>query len=74
MFDAFPPSAKRLTIDIAAVRDTLCYIESDLRHNDEYARLAETLRSALIEIDRLGPAAAKAGGPPAQAHFRPIDM
>ncbi len=74
MFDAFPPSAKRLTIDIAAVRDTLCYIESDLRHNEEYARLAETLRSALIEIDRLGPAAAKAAPTSSVAHFRPIDM
>lgn len=75
MFDAFLPSAKRLAIDIGSVRDTLRYLESDLRHTSEYARLADTLRSALVEIDRLEKSYAKST-PKAvlSAQFRPVDM
>lgn len=75
MFDAFKPSAKRLHIDIAAVRDTLRYIEGDLRDSAEYAKLADTLRSALAEIDKLdrtGPA--RSSRAVVGAHFRPIDL
>lgn len=75
MFDAFKPSAKRLHIDIAAVRDTLRYIEGDLRDTAEYARLADTLRTALAEIDRIDRSgAAQSSRAVVGAHFRPIDL
>ncbi|MFN0218012.1 MAG: hypothetical protein ACKVP4_04250 [Hyphomicrobium sp.] len=77
MFDAFLPSAKRLTVDIGAVRDTLKYLEGDLRQKSEYARLAETLRTALVEIDRLEKSGVKAPpvpSPVVASQFRPIDM
>lgn len=75
MFDAFLPSAKRLAIDIGSVRDTLRYLESDLRHTSEYARLADTLRTALVEIDRLEKSCVKST-PKAvlSTQFRPVDM
>jgi hypothetical protein len=75
MFDAFKPSAKRLHIDIEAVRDTLRYLEGDLRQTGEYAKLADTLRTALAEIDRIdksGPA--RSSRAVVGAHFRPIDL
>ncbi|MGQ0457093.1 MAG: hypothetical protein ACT4OU_08525 [Hyphomicrobium sp.] len=76
MFDAFLPSAKRLTVDIDAVRDTLRYLEGDLRQRSEYAQLAETLRTALAEIDRIEKSGAAPSSPRAviASHFRPIDM
>jgi hypothetical protein len=43
----------RQRIDLASVRDTLLYIESDLDHRPELARLTDSIRSALAEIDRM---------------------
>lgn len=43
----------RQTIDLASVRDTLFYIESDLDQRPELARLAECIHDALAEIDRM---------------------
>jgi hypothetical protein len=46
-----PPHRQR--IDLASVRDTLLYIESDLNHAPDLERLASAIRSALAEIDRI---------------------
>ena len=41
------------SIDLASVRDTLLYIESDLVRSPDLHRLAAAVRTALTEIDRL---------------------
>lgn len=49
------PAVQRsaIKIDLASVRDTLTYIESDLNQSPELQRLAVAVRSALTEIKRL---------------------
>lgn len=53
MFDKFKRSPLRQPIDLASVRDTLLYIESDLNQRPELLRLADAVRSCLAEIDRM---------------------
>ncbi|MEQ1652132.1 MAG: hypothetical protein ABL897_06575 [Hyphomicrobium sp.] len=53
MFEVFNRSAHRQRIDLASVRDTLLYIESDLNDAPHLERLADAVRSALAEIDRM---------------------
>lgn len=57
MFGVFrrsPPQSDRAQrIDLASVRDTLAYIESDLDHAPELHRVADAVRAALAEIDRI---------------------
>ncbi len=40
-------------IDLASVRDTLLYIESDLESAPELHRITDGIRAALAEIDRI---------------------
>ena len=53
MFGVFKRQSSPQHIDLASVRDTLLYIESDLDHAPELERLATAIRSALAEIDRI---------------------
>jgi hypothetical protein len=53
VFKVFDPPHRVQRIDLASVRDTLLYIESDVGHVPELGRLAVAVRSALAEIDRL---------------------
>ncbi|MBR2537633.1 MAG: hypothetical protein IKE66_16305 [Hyphomicrobium sp.] len=57
MFGVFkkapPKNARVQRIDLASVRDTLAYIESDLDTAPELQRVAEAVRAALAEIDRI---------------------
>ena len=56
MFEVFQRprlAGKYAGIDIATVRDTLLYIESDLARSPDHERLAAVIRQALAEIDRL---------------------
>jgi hypothetical protein len=46
---------RTVTIDLASVRDTLLYIESDLHQSPRFDHLAAAIRSALVEIERLEP-------------------
>jgi hypothetical protein len=50
---AFNSSRRAVTIDLASVRDTLLYIESDLNQSPELYRLGAAIRKALAEIDAL---------------------
>lgn len=53
MFEVFNRPRRAVSIDLASVRDTLLYIESDLNEAPELHRLAVAVRSALSEIERL---------------------
>lgn len=54
VFKKAPPRSARVQrIDLASVRDTLAYIESDLDTAPELQRVAEAVRAALAEIDRI---------------------
>lgn len=53
MFDKFKRSPLRQRIDLASVRDTLLYLESDLDGAPELQRLADAVRGCLAEIDRM---------------------
>jgi hypothetical protein len=53
VFESFKRPRRSTAIDLASVRDTLLYIESDLNHAPELQRLAIAVRGALTEIDRL---------------------
>ena len=53
MFEVFNRPRRSVSIDLASVRDTLRYIESDLNQAPELIRLATAVRSALSEIERL---------------------
>lgn len=58
MFGVFKKSPPRRPaefqrIDLASVRDTLQYIESDLDTAPELQRVADAVRTALAEIDRI---------------------
>lgn len=53
MFRVFKKAPPRQHIDLASVRDTLQYIESDLDQAPELMRVAEAVRAALAEIDRI---------------------
>lgn len=62
-------------IDLASVRDTLLYIESDLTGSAEYERLVAAVRSALTEIDRLESANGRSEPAPAtSARFVPAQF
>jgi hypothetical protein len=50
---AFNSSRRAATIDLASVRDTLLYIQSDLNQSPELHRLGAAIRKALAEIDAL---------------------
>ncbi len=49
----FKRSPQHQRIDLASVRDTLLYIESDLNEMPELHRLASAVRDCLAEIDRM---------------------
>lgn len=53
--DGSGSSARQVSevIDLASIRDTLRYIESDLRETSEYARLHAIVELALSEIERM---------------------
>lgn len=53
MFGVLRKAPPRQRIDLASIRDTLAYIESDLDSAPELQRLADAIRSALAEIDRI---------------------
>lgn len=53
MFGVFKKAPPRQRIDLASIRDTLTYIESDLDSAPELQRLADAVRAALAEIDRI---------------------
>lgn len=54
VFKKAPPRSARVQrIDLASVRDTLAYIESDLDTAPQLQRVAEAVRTALAEIDRI---------------------
>lgn len=53
MFESSKRPRRSVAIDLASVRDTLLYIESDLNHAPELQRLAIAVRGALTEINRL---------------------
>lgn len=53
MFGKFKRQKPRQRIDLASVRDTLLYIESDLNQTPELERLASAVRNCLAEIDRM---------------------
>ena len=53
MFKRFQRRPRVQHIDLASVRDTLLYIESDLVAAPELHRIADAVRSALAEIDRI---------------------
>lgn len=54
VFKKLPPHSARVQrIDLASVRDTLAYIESDLDTAPELQRVADAVRAALAEIDRI---------------------
>lgn len=53
MFESFNRPRRQVQIDLASVRDTLLYIESDLKRSPDLTRLAGAIRSALHEIERL---------------------
>jgi hypothetical protein len=73
----FSTRATKGTIDLATVRDTLLYIEHDLRASDEYERLANAVHRALDEVARLEAKARSLDVPSAVtggAHFMPVDL
>ncbi len=47
------PASQRAGIDLASVRDTLLYIESDLQTSPAHARISAAIKTALAEIERL---------------------
>lgn len=53
MFQVFKSPRRTASIDLASVRDTLLYIESDVSGPPELTKLAGAIRSALNEIERL---------------------
>jgi hypothetical protein len=53
VFESFKRPRRSISIDLASVRDTLLYIESDLNRAPELQRLAIAVRAALTEIDQL---------------------
>jgi hypothetical protein len=53
VFSKFKRTPVRQRIDLASVRDTLLYIESDLNEMPELHRLASAVRDCLAEIDRM---------------------
>jgi hypothetical protein len=55
VFKVSKAQRRAVTIDLASVRDTLLYIESDLHQSPRLDRLAAAIRSALVEIERLEP-------------------
>lgn len=62
-------------IDLASVRDTLLYIESDLTGAQDYERLAAAVRNALGEIERLESANGRSEPAPAtSARFIPAQL
>ena len=75
MFESFRRPRKSIAIDLASVRDTLRYIESDLGRAPEYAKLASEIRAALAEIDRLEVRGTMVDAPEYHsAQFLPIRM
>jgi hypothetical protein len=62
VFEVFNRPRRQVQIDLASVRDTLLYIESDLGQSPDMYRLAAAIRSALAEIEKLE--AADAGTEP----------
>lgn len=53
MFGVFESKRSTQRIDLASVRDTLLYIESDFEHAPELQRVTDAIRAALAEIDRI---------------------
>ncbi len=75
MFEVFNRPRRAVSIDLASVRDTLLYIESDLSQAPELHRLAVAVRSALSEITRLEQAGTEIAQPEfVSAHFLPAQL
>jgi hypothetical protein len=53
VFEISKRQRRTVQVDLASVRETLLYIESDLGRSPQLNRLAATIRSALAEIERL---------------------
>jgi hypothetical protein len=51
---------KRQPIDLDSIRETLCYIESDIASQSAYASLATHIRAALADIENRYPATREA--------------
>jgi hypothetical protein len=47
------PKTQRVRIDLESVRDTLLYIESDLRHAKGLETVAAAVAQVLVEIGRV---------------------
>ena len=47
------PKSQRVRIDLESVRETLLYIESDMRHAPGFETVAAALSQVLVEIDRV---------------------
>ncbi len=74
MLDVLIPQRHAVAIDLASVRDTLLYIESDLGQSPDLNQLASAIRSALCEIDRLQNAAEVQGPDFGGARFLPAQF
>jgi hypothetical protein len=75
VFEVFKRPRHSAKIDLASVRDTLLYIESDLSQAPQMHRLRNAVRSALQEIERLQPAEVEIAEPKfAAAHFVPAQF
>jgi hypothetical protein len=75
VFERFKRRHRTQHIDLASVRDTLLYIESDLQCAPELHRLADAVRAALAEIDRIELSNEPAKAPEITgAHFLPATL
>ncbi len=60
---------QRANIDLASVRDTLLYIDSDLRMSPAHTRLSAAIKTALAEIERLDESGDAANAGAAEPRF-----
>ncbi|NOT70066.1 MAG: hypothetical protein HOP09_01925 [Hyphomicrobium sp.] len=75
MFSVSKRPQLRQRIDLASVRDTLLYLESDLAGAPGLERIANAISDALAEIDRMELSAAPFEAPAVtQARFLPAGL
>jgi hypothetical protein len=53
MFQSFQRRHPKTMVDLASVRDTLHYLQSDAAQTPGMERLSETLRAAIAEVTRI---------------------
>jgi hypothetical protein len=63
VFELKPRSECQMRIDLDSVRETLLYIESDLRHAPGYETVAAAISAVLDEIERVEGEAGKDKAP-----------